>query len=64
LEGSCPDAAAALRPFSHFARASELAALEETYTAIFDLRPSCCPYLGYQLCGEGYQRSRFLVGLQ
>lgn len=64
LEGDHPESAAALRPFCDFSRANDLSALEETYTATFDLRPSCCPYLGYQLCGEGYQRSRFLVGLQ
>lgn len=64
LTADHPRAAADLGPFHTLAGKSALSGLEELYTATFDLRPSCCPYLGYHLCGEGYQRSRFLVGLQ
>lgn len=35
--------------------------LEEVYTAIFDLNATCHPYIGYQLFGETYKRSTFLV---
>ena len=35
--------------------------LEEVYTAIFDLNATCHPYIGYQLFGETYKRSVFLV---
>ncbi|HJM52479.1 MAG TPA: molecular chaperone TorD family protein [Dehalococcoidia bacterium] len=34
---------------------------EEVYTAIFDLNATCHPYVGYQLFGETYKRSSFLV---
>lgn len=38
--------------------------VEEVYTAIFDLNATCHPYIGYQLFGETYKRSLFLVELQ
>lgn len=36
--------------------------MEEVYTTIFDLNATCHPYIGYQLFGETYKRSAFLVG--
>jgi nitrate reductase delta subunit len=38
--------------------------LQEVYTAVFDLDADCHPYLGYQLFGEGYERSEFLLELK
>lgn len=38
--------------------------LQEIYTAVFDLDADCHPYLGYQLFGEGYERSQFLLELK
>ena len=38
--------------------------LEEIFTAIFDLNATCHPYIGYQLFGETYKRSVFLVELK
>jgi nitrate reductase delta subunit len=38
--------------------------VEEVYTAIFDLNATCHPYIGYQIFGETYRRSVFLVELK
>jgi nitrate reductase delta subunit len=38
-----------------------LAELEELYTATFDLRPVCYPYVGFQLFGDTYKRGEFLA---
>jgi nitrate reductase delta subunit len=38
--------------------------LQEVFTAIFDLNATCHPYIGYQLFGETYKRSVFLVELK
>ena len=64
LTADYPEAARPLEVFHGFAAATAPDRLEELYTLTFDLQPQCSPYLGYHLCGEGYQRSRFLVGLQ
>jgi nitrate reductase delta subunit len=37
--------------------------LEEQYTETFDLRVERCPYVGYHLFGDGYNRNRFLQEL-
>ena len=37
--------------------------MEETFSATFDLQPSCAPYLGHHLCGDGPQRGLFLARL-
>lgn len=64
LAADQPDSARPLESFHSFVAATAPDRLEELYTLTFDLQPQCSPYLGYHLCGEGYQRSRFLVGLQ
>lgn len=64
VAADCPPAAEALADFTRFMADSDRTRMEEAYTATFDLRPVCSPYVGYHLCGEGYQRSRFLVKLQ
>lgn len=37
--------------------------LEEAYSSTFDLEPSCAPYVGHHLCGDGPQRGLFLARL-
>lgn len=37
--------------------------LEEAYSSTFDLQPSCAPYVGHHLCGDGPQRGLFLARL-
>jgi len=64
LDVDYPEAGRPVEIFHGFAAATPPDRLEELYTLTFDLQPQCCPYLGYHLCGEGYQRSRFLIGLQ
>jgi len=64
LSADWPEAALELLPFVQMIRATRLEKLQEIYTSAFDLQPLCHPYVGYQLCGEGRQRARFLVKLQ
>lgn len=69
--GACADALAAeggtgaarLRRFAA-AAAAGTAALEEAYTAAFDLAPVASPYLGDQLFGAGAERAALLAGLR
>lgn len=65
LAGACPPA---LAPFDRFARWAETtpgSVREETYSATFDLSPSCPPYLGVHLFeGESPERARLMVGLR
>jgi nitrate reductase delta subunit len=43
----------------------DLAEQQSTYTATFDLAPSCTPYLGVHLFGdENPDRARLMVGLR
>jgi nitrate reductase delta subunit len=51
LAGPCA-AGSALGRFAAAAEAAEPAALEELYTATFDLDPACAPYIGVQLLGD------------
>jgi len=64
LAGPAPAAAELLREFRAFAAGTSLGGLEEAYSAFFDLNPVCHPYVGYQLFGENYKRSSFLLGLK
>jgi len=59
-----PQSAAALEEFSRAVEPLSTGRLEEIYTATFDLNPSCYPYAGYQLFGDGYKRGEFLVKLK
>ncbi|MET0112525.1 MULTISPECIES: Nitrate reductase, delta subunit (fragment) [Limnospira] len=45
-----------LADFVQFLQNTPTPNLEEIYTSTFDLNPTCYPYLGYQLFGDGYQR--------
>ncbi len=59
-----PEAAALLRQFRHFLEETPDGQLEEIYTGIFDLDAACHPYVGYQLFGDSYERSVFLLELK
>jgi nitrate reductase delta subunit len=59
-----PEAAALLENFRRFAEETSLGKLQEFYSGFFDLNSICHPYVGYQLFGENYKRSIFLVGLK
>lgn len=59
-----PAAAAALQSFAAHARKGGTDAMQELYTATFDLHPVCAPYLGHHLCGEDPRRGLFLLKLK
>jgi len=59
-----PEAAALLESFGRFAEQKSLGKLQEVYSGFFDLNSICHPYVGYQLFGENYKRSIFLIGLK
>ncbi|HLJ75287.1 MAG TPA: molecular chaperone TorD family protein [Thermoanaerobaculia bacterium] len=54
-----------LAAFAKEMAALDLAGQQATYTATFDLAPSCSPYLGIHLFGEeNRDRARLMVGLK
>ena len=56
---------AQLDAFANEINALDLASQQSTYTATFDLAPSCTPYLGIHLFGEEDPgRARLMVGLK
>lgn len=59
-----PQAGKLLESFRSFAEETPLGKLQEVYSGFFDLNSICHPYVGYQLFGENYKRSHFLVGLK
>jgi nitrate reductase delta subunit len=59
-----PEAVALLESFRGFAEETSLGKLQEVYSGFFDLNSICHPYVGYQLFGENYKRSIFLLGLK
>lgn len=64
LAAEHPAGADRLRRFAAVARVRGAAALEEAYTAAFDLLPVASPYLGDQLFGAGAERAYLLAGLR
>jgi len=64
VAASDSEAAAWLRGFLSFVDGTPHGEVQEVYTAVFDLDADCHPYLGYQLFGEGYERSEFLLELK
>jgi nitrate reductase delta subunit len=64
LRGVQPQAAALLESFRGFVDKHPLGKLQEVYSGFFDLNSICHPYIGYQLFGENYKRSIFLVELK
>jgi nitrate reductase delta subunit len=66
-EGLAKTAGLPAEPFDRFARFLEHTPVErqeELYTAAFDMSASCCPFVGYHLFGDGYQRSAFMLELR
>jgi nitrate reductase delta subunit len=57
------DSAARLEAFAARAERARPHELEELYAATFDLDPTCAPYVGHHLCGDGPQRGLFLSRL-
>jgi nitrate reductase delta subunit len=64
LLGDSHPAFASVERFATYAERAKPSRMEEIYTATFDLQPLCYPYVGYQLFGEGQQRTLFLIQLQ
>jgi nitrate reductase delta subunit len=64
IGGAQPEAAALLESFHRFAQETPIGKLQEVYSGFFDLNSICHPYVGYQLFGENYKRSMFLIGLK
>lgn len=64
IGATAPEAVTLLHDFRDFARDTPIGKLEELYSGFFDLNPICHPYVGYQLFGENYKRSSFLLGLK
>ncbi|HLC30023.1 MAG TPA: nitrate reductase molybdenum cofactor assembly chaperone [Dehalococcoidia bacterium] len=64
LLNRAPEAVSPLGEFRSFVEGALQGRLEEVYTGVFDLNPVCHPYVGYQLFGESYKRSAFLLGLK
>jgi nitrate reductase molybdenum cofactor assembly chaperone NarJ/NarW len=64
IRAAQPKAAALLENFRGFAEETPLGRLQEFYSGFFDLNSICHPYVGYQLFGENYKRSIFLLGLK
>lgn len=53
----------ALARFCEHVEATDLAAMQELYTATFDLQPACAPYFGHQLLGDSPLRGPLLAKL-
>jgi nitrate reductase delta subunit len=64
ISGIYPEAGSLLANFQLAIRDLSTERIEEIYTAIFDLNAICHPYIGYQIFGETYRRSVFLVELK
>lgn len=61
---TAPAAITLLDGFRSFAEQTPLGKLQEVYSSFFDLNSICHPYVGYQLFGENYKRSIFLLELK
>lgn len=59
-----PDSAGEIFLFEDYVKRTPLPRLEEIYSGLFELDPSLHPYAAYQLFGESYKRSLFMVGLK
>ncbi len=64
LRDTHPEAAKALQPFGDLVSGMPLTDLEELYTRTFDINPTCCLEVGWQLFGEDYARGTFLVTMR
>lgn len=63
LAAESPDAASLLSGFGEFLDRTPPGRVEEVYTATFDLSPSCIPYVGHQVFGDGSKRGAFMARL-
>jgi nitrate reductase delta subunit len=52
-----------LHEFRRFVTENSREKLEEAYTVTFDMGVERCPYVGYHLYGDGYNRNKFLQEL-
>jgi nitrate reductase molybdenum cofactor assembly chaperone NarJ/NarW len=59
----CGQAAELLEDFRTKLLALGLAQVEELYTASFDMKPDCSPYIGHHLFGEDGRRNLFMARL-
>ncbi len=59
-----PEGAGLLDGFLALVGTAPPGTLEELYTGTFDLNPTCCPYVGYQLVGEDPKRAALMLKLQ
>lgn len=64
VSGLDAGAADLLGEFRAFVDRTPLGQMEEAYTGTFDLDAACHPYVGYQLFGESYKRSIFLLEIK
>lgn len=64
LAAEAPEAQAHLRNFQTAVAVKNLAQIQETYIAAFDLRPDCTPNLSYHLFGDDARRGVFLAELK
>jgi nitrate reductase delta subunit len=59
-----PEAASMMETFAEYCDGNSVERLQEVYTRTFDLQPSCSPYIGYHLFGDGYRRGDFMARLK
>lgn len=64
LAGECPEAADLLGKFQSAIADMDLGAVQELYTATFDMRPDLTTALGYHLFGDDVRRSVFMAKLK
>lgn len=64
VQPELPEPGRLLRGLASYVDKTATGNLEEQYTGFFDLNPLCNPYVGYQLFGESYKRSAFLLALK
>jgi len=64
LMDELPEAASEASTFGSFVEQHELHEVEETFTRIFDINPTCALEVGWHLFGEEYARGMFLVRMR
>jgi nitrate reductase assembly molybdenum cofactor insertion protein NarJ len=57
-------ASSLMKSFYSYVKGHPLGHVAEVYTRTFDLQPSCSPYIGYHIFGDGYRRGEFLARLK
>jgi nitrate reductase molybdenum cofactor assembly chaperone NarJ/NarW len=64
LMDELPEAASAASTFGSFVEQHELDEVEEAFTRVFDVNPTCALEVGWHLFGEEYARGMFLVRMR